>query len=223
MAIAGGSNEAAKEAFREALRAEQRAAAAEGALSSLRRQVVTLAGEEAPAPALLEAIAGRLGAARATLWRLGPSSFELAAALGSAPKLRFPAPHPFGQPALPPRGWLPKEGLPPQLQTLRGLDEQLYFVPLERHLLLLGFAILSLPAGRAPEAAAFDDLEPLMALGAQALHHQWELEDLSARRSALAEEVSEQRRYAQALEASRWGVTQGDRVRLEFLRFASRS
>ena len=150
MEIVGGSNEAAKEAFREALRAEQRATAAEGALSSLRRQVVALANAEAPAPALLEAIAGRLGAARATLWRLGPSSFELAAALGSAPpKLRFPAPHPFGQPALPPRGWLPKEGLPPQLHSLRGLDEQLYFVPVERELLLLGFAILSLPPGRA--------------------------------------------------------------------------
>lgn len=224
MVTAGGSNEAAKEAFREALRAEQRATTAEGALSSLRRQVVTLANAEASAPALLEAIAGRLGATRATLWRLGPSSFELAAALGSAPpKLRFPAPHPFGQPALPPRGWLPWEGLPPQLQSLRGLDEQLYFVPVERQLLLLGFAILNLPAGRAPDAAAFDELEPLLALGAQALHHQWELEDLSARRSALAEEVSEQRRYAQALEESRWGVTQGDRVRTEFLRFASRS
>jgi signal transduction histidine kinase len=221
---AGGSNEAAKEAFREALRAEQRAATAETALAGLRRRVVALSGAEAPAPELLEAIANRLGAARAALWRLGPSSFELAAAIGlTAPKLRFPAPHPFGQAVLPPRGWLPREGLPPQLQALRALDEQLYFVPLERHLLLLGFAILSLPANRPPDAAAFDDLDPLLALGAKALHHQWELEDISARRSALAQEVSEQRRYAQALEASRWGVTQGDRVRLEFLRFASRS
>jgi signal transduction histidine kinase len=220
----GGSNEAVKEAFREALRAEQRAEGAETSLSSLRRQVVALSSAEAPASALLEAIAGRLGAARAMLWRLGPSSFDLAASMGPAPsKLRFPAPHPFGQPVLPPRGWLPEEGLPPQLRPLRAPDAQLYFVPLERQLLLLGFAILSLPAARPPEPAAFTDLEPLLALGAQGLHHQWELEDLSARRSALAAEVSEQRRYAQALEASRWGVTQGDRVRLEFLRFASRS
>lgn len=220
----GGSHEAVKEAFRETLRAEQRAVSAEAALAALRQQVVALSSSEAPAPALLEAIAGRLGAVRAALWRLGPSSFDLAAAIGLAPpQLRFPAPHPFGQPVLPPCGWLPKEGLPLPLQSLPNAEEQLYFVPLERHLLLLGFAILSLPANRVPDAAAFDELEPLLALGAKALHHQWELEDVSARRSALAAEVSEQRRYAQALEASRWGVTQGDRVRLEFLRFASRS
>jgi len=225
---ASGSNEAAKEAIREALRAEQRAAAAEAALDRLRQRVIALSSAEAPGPVLLEALASRLGAARATLWRLGPSSFELAAAIGIAPpKLRFPAPHPFGQPVLPPRGWLPMEGLPPQLQALRGRDggkdERFYFVPLERQLLLLGFALLSLPARPAPDAAALDELEPLLALGAQAFHHQWELGDLSSRRSALADEVSEQRRYAQALEESRWGVTQGDRVRLEFLRFASRS
>lgn len=221
---AGGSNEAVKEAFREALRAEQRATSAASALADLRRRVAALSDAEIPGPALLEVIAGRVNAARGTLWRLGPSSFELAAALGTpAPRLRFPAPHPFGQPVIPPRGWLPADHLPPQLQALCGKNERLYFVPLERQLLLLGFAILSLPPNRAPEAAAFEDLEPLLALGTRALHHQWELEDLSARRSALAEEVSEQRRYAQALEASRWGVTQGDRVRLEFLRFASRS
>lgn len=221
---ASGSNEAAKEAFREALRAEQRAAAAETALATLRQRVAALSSAEAPAPALLEAVAGRLGAVRAALWRLGPSSFEPAAVIGQlAPKLQFPAPHPFGHPVLPPRGWLPEEGLPAQILLLRGAGEWLYFLPLERQLLLLGFAILALPEKRPPEAAAFEELEPVLWLGAQALHHQWQLEDLSARRTALAEEVSEQRRYAQALEQSRWGVTQGDRVRLEFLRFASRS
>ena len=219
-----GSNEAAKEAFREALRSEKLAAEAGAALASLRRQVVAFSNAEAPASALLEALATRLGAARGTLWRLGPSSFEPAAAVGiPLPRLRFPAPNPFGQALLPPRGWLPTGGMPPQLQSLRRVDEHLYFVPLERQLLLLGFVILALPERRKPESAIFEELEPLFALGTQGLHHQWELEDLAARRSALVEEVSEQRRYAQALEASRWGVTQGDRVRLEFLRFASRS
>lgn len=221
---AGGSNEAAKEAFREALRAEQRAASAEAALSTLRQRIATLTGAEASASALLEMVARRLGAPRAALWRLGPKSFDLAASLGSAPpRLRFPAPHPFGQPVPPPKGWLPEEGLPSELLLLRGRGERLYFLPLERQLLLMGFAILALPEGHAPDASSLEELEPVLALGALGLYHQWELEDLSARRTALVEEVSEQRRYAQALEESRWGVTQGDRVRTEFLRFASRS
>ncbi len=221
---AGSSNEAAKEAFREALRAEQRASSAEAALSGLRQRVAALTGAEAGAPALLEMVARRLGASRAGLWRLGPKSFDLAATQGPAPpRLRFPAPHPFGQAVPPPKGWLPEEGLPPQLLMLRGSGERLYFLPLERQLLLMGFAILALPEGQAPDASALDELEPVLALGALGLHHQWELEDLSARRTALVEEVSEQRRYAQALEESRWGVTQGDRVRTEFLRFATRS
>lgn len=221
---AGGSNEAAKEAFREALRAEQRAVGAEAALSSLRQRIATLTGAEGGAPALLEMVARRLGATRAALWRLGPKSFDLAATQGQAPpRLRFPAPHPFGQAVQPPKGWLPDEGLPTQLLLLRGPGERLYFLPFERQFLLMGFAILSLPEGHPPDAAALDELEPVLALGALGLYHQWELEDLSARRSALVEEVSEQRRYAQALEESRWGVTQGDRVRTEFLRFATRS
>lgn len=220
----GSSNEAAKEALREALRAEQVAARAASALSELRGQVSAMAEADAPGQPLLEAIVRRLGASCGAMWRLGAASFEAAAAVGlTPPRLRFPAPHPFGHPVLPPRGWLPDEGLPPGLLGLRGPGEQLYFVPLERQLLLLGFAILSMPKNRAPEEAAFQDLEPLLALGGWAFHKQWEMEDLSTRRSALAAEVSEQRRYAQALEETRWGVTQGDRVRTEFLRFASRS
>jgi hypothetical protein len=220
----GSSHEAAKEALREALRAEQAAARAASALSEFRSQVAAMVEADAPGQPLLEMLVRRLGASSGALWRLGAASFEVAASVGLAPpRLRFPAPHPFGQPVLPPRGWLPDEGLPPGLLSLRGPSEQLYFVPLERQLLLLGFAILSVPKGRAPEAPAFQELEPLLNLGAWAFHKQWEMEDLSARRSALAAEVSEQRRYAQALEETRWGVTQGDRVRTEFLRFASRS
>lgn len=221
---AGGANEAAKEAFREALRAEQRAATAEAALSSLRQRVAALTGAESSPTTLLEMVARRLGAVRGALWRLGPKSFDPAATVGGAqPRVRFPAPHPFGQAVVVPKGWLPSEGMPPQVLTLRGPGEQLYFLPLERQFLLMGFAILALPEGHAPDPAALDELEPVLALGALSLYHQWELEDLSARRTELAEEVSEQRRYAQALEESRWGVTQGDRVRTEFLRFASRS
>ncbi len=220
----GGSNEAAKEAFREALRAEQRATTAETALSALRQRVAALTGAESSATTLLEVVARRFGATRAALWRLGAKSFEPAAALGGpVHRLRFPAPHPFGQAVPPPKSWLPEAGMPPEILLLRGPGERLYFLPLERQFLLMGFAILSLPEGHAPDAAALDELEPVLALGALGLYHQWELEDLSARRTELAEEVSEQRRYAQALEESRWGVTQGDRVRTEFLRFASRS
>lgn len=219
-----GSHEGAKEAFREALRAEQRAVAAETALAGLRRGVIALSGAQVPAQALLETLAGRLGAARAMLWRLGLSTFEPAAAFGTPlPRVRFPAPHPFGHPVIPPRGRLPEADLPVEVLQMRSPGAQLYFLPLERQFLLQGFAILALPAERKPEAELFEELEPLLALGIQSLRHQWELEEVSARRSALAEEVSEQRRYAEALEASRWGVTQGDRVRLEFLRFASRS
>ena len=218
------SMETTRAALGEALRAEQRADRAESALAALRQRLAALAGAELSGQALVEALAAAAGASRAALWRLGPSSFEPAGAVGlSQPKLRFPAPHPFGQQAIPPRGWLPAEGLPPQLGLLKGSGERPYFVPIERELLLQGFAILALPAGRTPQPEAFEEVAPLIALGARLLHHQWELEDLSARRTALAAEVSEQRRYAQALEETRWGVTQGDRVRTEFLRFASRS
>ena len=219
-----GSIEAAKAALGEALRAELRAEQAEAALLALRQQVSALAAAEAPGPALTEALTRRLGASRAALWRLGASSYEPAGAAGHGGlDLRFPAPHPFGQPVLPPRGWLPSEGLPPRLQRMAGPGERLFFLPLERQLLLLGFALLALPADKAPDAAALDALESLLALGARLLHHQWEMEDVTARRQALAKEVSEQRRYAQELEQTHWGVTQGDRVRTEFLRFASRS
>ncbi|HTL97715.1 MAG TPA: hypothetical protein VL181_02820 [Holophagaceae bacterium] len=220
----GSPIDATRAALGEAIRAEQKAEQAVAALGDLRQRVAAMARAETAGPALIEALARKAGATRAALWRLGASSFEIAGSVGgAAPKLRFPAPHPFGQAVNPPRGWLPAEGLPPQLLQFGSPTERLYFVPLERELLLLGFAILALPARATPDAAVFEDLDPLLALGARLLHHQWEMEDLSARRSALAEEVSEQRRYAQALEETRWGVTQGDRVRTEFLRFASRS
>ena len=221
---ASGSIDATRAALGEAIRAEQRADRAISALGDLRQRVAAMARAESAGPEFIEALAHRLGASRAALWRIGASSFELAGSVGgAAPKLRFPAPHPFGRPANPPRGWLPEEGLPPQLLPLRAKEERFYFVPLERELLLLGFGILALPGHGDPDPQAFEELEPLLAMCARLLHHQWEMEDLSARRSALAEEVSEQRRYAQALEETRWGVTQGDRVRTEFLRFASRS
>ena len=219
-----GFNEAAKEALREALRAEQVASKALSDLSALSRQVVAMARAESPGQILVEALASGLGASRALLWGLGPTSFNPVASLGVArPNLRFPAPHPFGKPAISQRGWLSNEDLPTQLWAFRNPGERLYFVPIERQLLLLGFALLALPEGRKPSQAQFDALEPLLALGAKSLHHQWELEELSTKRTDLVKEVSEQRRYAKALEESRWGVTQGDRVRLEFLRFASRS
>ncbi|HEU4952322.1 MAG TPA: hypothetical protein VFT46_10220 [Holophagaceae bacterium] len=219
-----GSHEAAKEAFREVLRAEQRAMGAETELTELRQSVAAIAQAESPGSALLEILARRLGASRSGLWRLGAASFNPAGALGvAALRLKFSAPHPFGRPVIPPRGWLTEEGLPAELLLLRRPGEKLYFVPFERQLLLLGFAILALPAAKKVEPPVLEALEPLLAMGAQALHQQWELEDLTARREALAAEVSEQRRYAKALEETRWGVTQGDRVRLEFLRFASRS
>lgn len=220
-----GSHEAAKEAFREVLRAEQRALESGTELAELRQSVIAIATAESPGAALLDLLARRLGASRAALWRLGPSSFDPVGALGlsSTLRLKFAAPHPFGSPVIPPRGWFSEQGLPPELLLLRRPGEKLYFVPFERQLLLLGFAILALPAAKKVEPQVLEALEPLLAMGAQALHQQWELEDLSSRREALAAEVSEQRRYAKALEETRWGVTQGDRVRLEFLRFASRS
>ena len=221
---ASDSIDATRAALGEAIRAEQRAGRAVAAFAELRQRMVALARAESAGDTLLASIAQRLGASRAALWRLGASSFEPAGSVGGAlPKLRFPAPNPFGRSPNPPRGWLPSEGLPAELLMLRPPGERLYFLPLERELLLMGFAILALPEQPPPEAAAFEDLEPLLVLGARFLHHQWEMEDLSARRSALAAEVSEQRRYAQALEETKWGVTQGDRMRTEFIRFASRS
>ncbi len=131
--------------------------------------------------------------------------------------LRLPAPNPFpGTPlVLFQSQWLDPTCDGQSLGSLRGTDGvQLYFIPFEHQLLLLGFAILALPADRHWEEEDLDSVTILQRQAAISLYNAWLFRDLSEQRDALQRQALELERVNDALR-------EADQLKSEFLALTS--
>ncbi|MFN7958437.1 MAG: ATP-binding protein [Holophagaceae bacterium] len=131
--------------------------------------------------------------------------------------LRLPAPNPFpGTPlVLFQSQWLDPSCDGSSLGTLRGVDgAQLFFIPFEHQLLLLGFAILALPADRHWEEEDLDSITILQRQAAISLYNAWLFRDLSEQRDALQRQALELERVNDALR-------EADQLKSEFLALTS--
>ncbi|HJW34341.1 MAG TPA: ATP-binding protein [Holophagaceae bacterium] len=136
---------------------------------------------------------------------------------GAAPNLVLPAPNPFldhplvlHQPQ-----WLDPHHLPASLRPLvAGQDLQLYYVPFEHQLLLLGFAVLAMPNGHQWPEEDQDSLSLLQRQTAVSLYNAWLFKDLSQQRDAL-------QRQALELERVNAQIKEADQLKSEFLALTS--
>ncbi|MDR3683093.1 MAG: HAMP domain-containing sensor histidine kinase [Geothrix sp.] len=131
--------------------------------------------------------------------------------------MRLPAPNPFpGTPlVLFQSQWLDPSCDDASLGILRGTDgSQLFFIPFEHQLLLLGFAILALPAERRWEEEDLDSITILQRQAAISLYNAWLFRDLSQQRDALQRQAIELERVNDALR-------EADQLKSEFLALTS--
>lgn len=136
---------------------------------------------------------------------------------GVGAQLTLPAPNPFldhplvlHQPQ-----WVDTQHLPTALRTLaEGSDLQLYYVPFEHQLLLLGFAVLAMPAGHQWPEEDLDSLSLLQRQTAVSLYNAWLFKDLSQQRDAL-------QRQALELERVNAQIKEADQLKSEFLALTS--
>ena len=131
--------------------------------------------------------------------------------------MRLPAPNPFpGTPlVLFQSQWLDPSCDDAILRVLRGVDgSQLFFIPFEHQLLLLGFAILALPADRRWEEEDLDSITILQRQAAISLYNAWLFRDLSQQRDALQRQAIELERVNDALR-------EADQLKSEFLALTS--
>ena len=131
--------------------------------------------------------------------------------------LRLPAPNPFPDTPLVlfQSQWLDPSADAQVLGTLKGDDvAQLYFIPFEHQLLLLGFAILALPGERRWEDEDLDSIAILQRQAAISLYNAWLFRDLSEQRDALQRQTLELERVNDALR-------EADQLKSEFLALTS--
>jgi signal transduction histidine kinase len=131
--------------------------------------------------------------------------------------LRLPAPNPFpGTPLVIFQSqWLEPRADDTTLGALRGTDgAQLYFIPFEHQLLLLGFAILALPGDRRWEEEDLDSITILQRQAAISLYNAWLFRDLSQQRDELQRQAIELERVNDALR-------EADQLKSEFLALTS--
>jgi signal transduction histidine kinase len=131
--------------------------------------------------------------------------------------LRLPAPNPFPDTPLVlfQSQWLDPSCDGSSLGVLRGVDgAQLFFIPFEHQLLLLGFAILALPADRRWEEEDLDSITILQRQAAISLYNAWLFRDLSQQRDALQRQAIELERVNDALR-------EADQLKSEFLALTS--
>ena len=101
------------------------------------------------------------------------------------------------------------------LDDLRSGDgSPLYFIPFEHQLLLLGFAILAMPADRRWEEEDLDSITILQRQAAISLYNAWLFRDLSEQRDALQRQAMELERVNDALR-------EADQLKSEFLALTS--
>ena len=172
---------------------------------------------------VLEVLAQEFHCQRAVVWTLedGGSGYvpREGAGLSRAQwsSMRLPAPNPFPETPLVlfQSQWLDQTCGDGILAPLRaGEGTQVYFVPFEHQLLLLGFAILAMPADRRMEEEELDSIAILQRQAAISLYNAWLFHDLSDQRDALQRQALELERVNDALR-------EADQLKSEFLALTS--
>jgi signal transduction histidine kinase len=172
---------------------------------------------------VLDVLAQEFHCQRAVVWTLedGGSGYVPREGTGlTRPEwsgLRLPAPNPFPETPLVlfQSQWLDPVCGGETLQAMRsGEGLQLYFVPFEHQLLLLGFAILAMPGERRMEEEDLDSIAILQRQTAISLYNAWLFRDLSEQRDALQRQALELERVNDALR-------EADQLKSEFLALTS--
>jgi signal transduction histidine kinase len=172
---------------------------------------------------VLDVLAQEFHCQRAMVWTLedGGSGYVPREGTGLARAewslLRLPAPNPFPETPLVlfQSQWLDPACGGDDLQILRdGEGLQLYFIPFEHQLLLLGFAILAMPGDRRMEEEDLDSIAILQRQTAISLYNAWLFRDLSEQRDALQRQTLELERVNAALR-------EADQLKSEFLALTS--
>jgi signal transduction histidine kinase len=172
---------------------------------------------------VLDVLAQEFHCQKAMVWTLedGGSSYVPKEGTGLSraewSTLRLPAPNPFPETPLVlfQSQWLDPTCGGDYLQILRdGEGLQLYFIPFEHQLLLLGFAILAMPGDRRMEEEDLDSIAILQRQTAISLYNAWLFRDLSEQRDALQRQTLELERVNAALR-------EADQLKSEFLALTS--
>jgi signal transduction histidine kinase len=174
------------------------------------------------ASVVMDVFVQEFGARTCVVWLLEDSGacFEPRSAFG-VPRsvsacLRLPAPNPFpGAPmVLFQDQWLDPEVHQGTLDALRTTEDlDLYYVPFENQLLLMGFAVIALEAGRALEEDQ-NSLTILQRQVAASIYNAWLFRDLGEQRDRLRTQTEE-------LERANAALREADRFRSEFLALTS--
>lgn len=187
-------------------------------------EILAATGKEAQvASVVLDVLVREFHAKRGSVWILEHkgSTYQPLDVLGmereALPALALPAPNPFLQHpvVLYQAQWLDAAVVPPNLAPLQaGPDTQLYFLPFEHQLLMLGFAILALPAGQMWQEEDLDSLTLLQRQTAVSLYNAWLFKDLHEQRDALQRQTLE-------LERANTALKEADQLKSEFLALTS--
>ena len=236
------------EAWSEALRADIRASELKGLVDTLRERLdqrtaqMTLVGQvarllsaalrtEQLAPLLLETLQAALGARTGIVWTLGQHGFDARAGLGlhrrQLDALRLPAPQPFpGYPILLYQAQgVDLQVLPAAVRGVLDLNlrpgEGCYFFPFEQQMLLVGFALLALPAGPQARRADPETLETVQRLFAVTIQNLWLVQDLEFQREVLRRQAADLEHQSRALSQQNLALREGETIRTEFLAYAA--
>lgn len=172
---------------------------------------------------ILDVLAQEFRCPRAVVWALedGGSGYVPKDGTGLARAewsgMKLPAPNPFpNTPLVLFQGqWLDATCGGGALAPIRGAGaEPLYFVPFEHQLLLLGFAVLAMPADRRLEEEEQDTIGILQRQAAISLYNAWLFRDLSEQRDTLRRQTLELERVNDALR-------EADQLKSEFLALTS--
>ena len=111
--------------------------------------------------------------------------------------------------------WLDSSCDGQSLGALRGTDgAQLFFIPFEHQLLLLGFAVLAIPKDFRLENEDYDSLAILQRQASVSMYAAWLIRDLSEQRDTLQTQAG-------ALEQANLALREADQLKSEFLALTS--
>ena len=195
-------------------------------MSELQRVAEILAAtSKAPqvADVVVDVMVQEFGCKRCVVWVLedGGTAFQPKSGFGLLRNewigLSLPAPNPFPDSpiVLYQNQWLEAGLVGVVIDKLRtDPKSQLFFVPFENQLLVMGFAILVFPSSHAWEEEDLDAVSILQRLAAISIYNTWLFRDLSEQRDTLRTQAIE-------LEHANSALRDSDRMKSEFLALTS--
>ncbi len=175
------------------------------------------------ADVVLDVMVQEFGSKRCLVWVLedGGTNFQPRSGFGMSKsewtELRLPAPNPFPDSpiVLYQCQWLESNLADPVVEKLKmDTNTRIFFLPFENQLLVMGFAILAMPAGHEWQEEDLDALSIIQQLAAVSIYNAWLFRDLSEQRDTLQSQTL-------ALEKANTSLRDSDRIKSEFLALTS--